>query len=233
MSVGGNARWQNSLDDVYETRAAPPSGVPTMGTVLLSPKPKMTPRGSRKKQNGAPPSPKKPISEEAAQGPPKRKYDTIDSFSILLINDALIQETGFYYKTEDGPVETLWEEGEEARSWGVFFRTPIIINFLSFLSFLDLLFGFVKPPTMHSSWMSAAANYLELLIILIYMVTVSIRFRYMWKAKDRWWDGAAEPRWIVVQFLVVFFLKTSTWIVTQSNPPPPAHNASRCVPAQT
>lgn len=149
------------------------------------------------------------------RGEAQQDYGDLDDHAILLINDALFRETSFYYLKEDGSVDTLWEHGEQARSWGIYFRDTSVINFLSFLSLIDMLLAFVQAPTMMTSWISDVATWLELVILAIYMFTVFIRLKYMWKARDRWWDGATEPRWVLMQAVVVLLLKTSTWVIAR------------------
>jgi len=52
-------------------------------------------------------------------------YSKIDDFALELINDTLTHSTEFYYYDEDtNQVETIWEPGEEARLWGIWYVYP-------------------------------------------------------------------------------------------------------------
>jgi len=135
--------------------------------------------------------------------------DAIDDYALLLLNDALNRETSLYYiDAENQKVESIWDEGEEARDVAIFLRNPTVTTSLSYLALFDMLLSITSPPGIPDGpdWLMTLSEVLQLVIWLMFCVNCVQRVRYMWAKRDEWFYGAWEPPWVFIQMIVLFVL---------------------------
>ena len=97
---------------------------------------------------------------------------------------------------------------------GLFFRGYRFTNTLSFLAYLDLILSLMAPPGIAGApeWLKSASMGFQLIIYLIMLVALLFRLKFMWGSKAKWFDGAREPRWLIVQSIVLFLLTPAQWL---------------------
>jgi len=132
----------------------------------------------------------------------------IDNYPLLLINDALTRETAMYYVNDDDQVDSIWDTSNEARKTALSFRRPLVTNALSGLALLDMLLSITSPPGIPDGpeWLMDVSEICQVLIWLVFVAVCLIRLKYMWKARSKWYSGAMEPPWGIVQAIVILVL---------------------------
>jgi len=145
-------------------------------------------------------------------------FDNVDNFAILLINDALDNETGFYYTNEDGVAASIWQVSDEARRTGLFIRQDWFKTLCSGLAIFDMCLACISSP----GWDDApddtptVAMVLSVFIWIFFCVLLVIRLKYMWPQRKNWEQAGEEPLWSMGQMFVLFFVTPIHFLIEAS-----------------
>jgi len=138
--------------------------------------------------------------------------------AVLMVHDAIMDETDMYYTKDDHRVGTLWACDETAVTWALRTRYPWMRNTYVVAAFLRLL---IVMPTLNpvggTAWILFS---IKIVILAMFGFAFFMRLRFMWPSRTSWFDpgvtnsvnGTNEIRWFII-FGVVLLFDTITTVV--------------------
>jgi len=130
----------------------------------------------------------------------------IENKALLLVNDAIHLATDEYYVDEiDGQVKTVWQAGDFAREVALWMRGDSITNLMSCLATFDLLLCALQAPVTGPQ-MDTVVKVVHYLIWSMFLIHLTVRFKFMASAMNDWFKGAEGPPWDCCHAFVIMLV---------------------------
>jgi len=115
-------------------------------------------------------------------------------------------------------IESIWENSEEGRWWGLAFRHPGSVWGLSALALFDMFITIVT----HSASAAAATtgDYLSFGFAFIYIFVVCTRMRFVWEKRWSMLEGNKEGPWIIIHLFMMCVVRPVVFIFYLASGPP-------------
>jgi len=186
--------------------------IPTMGTYALeTATPEKKARIAAPSANTAAPEKKEEHHSYAPELRPGEAPYTMN-LVVLMISDAIHNQTGQYFIDKENKMRTTWQRGQAAREVGLFLRQTWVSNAMSSLATLDLFLACLTWPGVDMSvgfdlaGLAYPAYGISIMIWLIFCLFCGVRTFYMWDMRKYWAISGLEPRWLIGMIVVLYIL---------------------------